>query len=74
MREFHVYLLTKISGLLRMLVVGEVVTGNEDRHGKAVLQRQADLVDTVPAATPKQRRVDGVMRGYSTHERKLRQG
>lgn len=46
------YLLTKISGLLRMLVMGEVVTGNEDRHGKAVLQGQADLVEAVPATTP----------------------
>lgn len=44
--------LTEILGLLGVLVVRQIVAGDEDGDGKAVLQRQAHLVKTVQSVVP----------------------
>lgn len=60
--------LTDVSGLLRILVMGQVVARNEDGDGKSILQRQADLIQIVQSPWAEQRRVDGVMRRHGAHE------
>jgi hypothetical protein len=70
-QEGRKLLLTDISCLLRVFVMRQIVTWDEDRDSAAVLKRQANLVEVVPVPTPEDGQVNRIVRCHGAHKGQL---